>query len=419
MNMIKIFPGTLHGTINPPSSKSVLQRLFLGAALAGGKSVIHFHALNKDSQAMLSLIENLGSTVSRLDNKIVIQGNFSVNKKQFHCAESGLCLRMLAPVLAHSNKEITIEVSGTLQKRPQDFMQDDFRKLGVNFISSGGYPPIKMRGPIQAARIKMEAGFSSQFLSGLFFSLPLCAGDSEIELSALISKPYIDLSLEILHQFGIEIHRKGDMGYHIPGGQKFRPVQIKAEGDWSAAANWIVAGLTSGRIDIKGLKYPSHQADSRIIELMAQLGILYQFSDKGLEIQKQEYPGFEIDCSQTPDLVLPLVPMALAAKSKSVISGVHRLVHKESNRLDALLMEFSQLGAQMEQHEDELVIFPSELKGAELSSHHDHRMAMALAVAALRSNEPVFLHHPECVAKSYPAFWDDLKLLGGNFEFLV
>jgi len=256
---------------------------------------------------------------------------------------------------------------------------------------------------------------SSQFISGLMFALPLCDGDSDIVLtSPLQSESYADLTLDALKSAGISVHPK-EYGWHIPGGQTYKPRDYTVEGDWSQAAFLLAMGALGGQITVKGLNIGSRQGDRAVLDLMKRMGADISESDDGIICRKSNLRGIDIDASQIPDLVPVLATLGALAEGTTAISGASRLRLKESDRLKAMEHCLNTLGASVRQTADGLKIEGAgRLRGgAEISCFCDHRIAMSMAVAALMCDNPVIIEDAQSVNKSWPSFFDDYKKCGG------
>ncbi|MEN8119639.1 MAG: 3-phosphoshikimate 1-carboxyvinyltransferase [Bacteroidota bacterium] len=409
----KIQKSKISGEIAAPSSKSALQRLIAGAFLAEGKSVIGYKTLSEDASAGLNLISSLGATVEKGDDVIKITGGFKNYVRNVIIGESGLGLRMFSPILALNKNVFEITGKGSLLNRPVDFIVDTLKDFGVEINSNNGKLPLTIKGPYKNTKVDVDGEFSSQLLTGLLMALPLTDKDSELSVSNLKSKPYIDLTIEILRKFGIEINHDNYELFKIPANQKYKPINITTEGDWSGAAFLVVAGAIAGKIKITGIDLNSAQGDKAIVEVVENAGAKVESIDNGLIITKNQLIAFEYDATDTPDLFPPLVALAIYCKGTTIIHGVNRLTHKESNRALTLKTEFEKIGAIITLEGDKMLIEGGKINGTKVSSHHDHRIAMALAVAGLCAEGEMFIEDSGAVGKSWPDFFDDLENIGG------
>lgn len=291
-------------------------------------------------------------------------------------------------------------------------IEDALNQFGVKCTSSGGFLPLTIQGPIAGGKCNIDGSVSSQLLTGLLMALPLAAKDSEIIVNNLKSKPYIDMTIQILKSFGIIIHNKDYNLFQIPGNQKYIPHNYTVEGDWSGGAFLLVAGAVNGQLCVKDLRTDSMQSDKAIINALKLAGAKMKISENQIEISKSELQAFDFDATESPDLFPPLVTLASYCEGVSNIKGVSRLIYKESNRATALKDEFGKLNIKIEIKDDLMSVTGGQLRGAHVESHEDHRIAMALAVASLGATGRVYIRDSQCVAKSYPGFFDDLRHLG-------
>ena len=321
---------------------------------------------------------------------------------------------MFAAIAALSQQELILTGHSALCNRPADMIPGPLQKLGADCESDNGHLPLKINGPLKGGRVKIDGSVSSQFLTGLLISLPVVAADSEINVENLKSKPYIDLTIEILKKFGIHIEHQDYHRFFILGGQKYRPAEFKIEGDFSGAAFLLVAGALYGRIGVTGLNLNSCQADRAILDLLKQSGAQIEFSSDEIRVANSDLRAFACDATHFPDLFPPLVALAAGCKGLSRITGAGRLLYKESDRAAVLKTEFGRLGIDIQIEGDTMLIPGSRIRGGLVEAHNDHRIAMALTVAGLGADQPVTIDGAECVAKSYPEFFNDLKMVGGN-----
>ncbi|MBD5129196.1 MAG: 3-phosphoshikimate 1-carboxyvinyltransferase [Ruminococcaceae bacterium] len=413
---IKITPKKLHGTVTVPPSKSVAHRMIIAAALADGVSTITNLCSSMDILATMDCMRALGAKIdfhgagSAEGDTAVIEGIKKIpDKAVLDCHESGSTLRFLIPVACALGVETGFLGSAKLPQRPITPFTDEFPKHGVTFDFSkapGGCTlPCSVSGKLTAGRFEIDGGLSSQFITGLMFALPLLDGDSEIILTShLNSKPYIDITLGVLRDFGCEIMETKN-GYFIKGKQRLKPFSGKVEGDYSQAAFFRVANSLGSELKILGLNENSLQGDRKIME------ICDSFDKDGAP--------FEIDCSDIPDLVPVLTVLACFCKGTSRLTNIARLRFKESDRLSVTAECLNAMGGKVTVHEDSLEIEGvNELRGGEIEGHSDHRIPMSMAVAATRCASPLVIRGAECVKKSFPNYFDVYGQLGGEVDVL-
>jgi 3-phosphoshikimate 1-carboxyvinyltransferase len=286
------------------------------------------------------------------------------------------------------------------------------RALGASCSTNGGKPPIAVQGPLSGGETEVDGASSSQFLTGLLMALPLCPNDSALHVRNLKSKPYVRMTLSLLREFGISVrHSAGLDRLEIPGRQSYRACRYSVEGDWSGASFLLVAGAVAGRVEVDGLDACSPQADRAVLEALRKAGARVRVANGRVEVSGGNLCGFEFDASDCPDLFPPLAALACSCSGESRIVGAMRLRGKESDRGEALAAELGKMGARVRLEEDSMVIRGGRLRGGKVDSHNDHRIAMACAVAALRSEKGAAITNAECVSKSYPGFFRDLESL--------
>jgi 3-phosphoshikimate 1-carboxyvinyltransferase len=291
-------------------------------------------------------------------------------------------------------------------------IEEALSQLDVICTSTGGFLPLTIQGPIKGGRCEIDGSVSSQLLTGLLMALPLAAKNSEISVNNLKSKPYIDMTIQILKSFGITINNMDYSLFQIQGNQKYVPHNYTVEGDWSGGAFLLVAGAINGEMTIKGLRTDSKQSDMAILDALKLAGAKMKLYENKIEISKSELTAFDFDATESPDLFPPLVALASYCKGISTIKGVSRLVYKESDRAATLREEFGKMSISVSIKDDIMSITGGQPVGARVESHEDHRIAMAVAVAALGSTGRIYIRDSQCVAKSYPDFFDDLRHLG-------
>jgi len=393
-----------------------MQRAVAAALLAEGVSVLSRPGFCDDSRTALEAARGLGAEITASDQAVTIRGGFSPRVDRIDCGEAGLSLRMFSPIAALSSRAITFHAQGSLRNRPAGMIEATLRQLGCRCSTCAGFPPVRVQGPLQGGDAEVDGAVSSQFLTGLLIALPRAENSSRLQVRELKSKPYIDLTIEVLEQFGIHIHHERHAIFDLKGGQSFQAAAITVEGDWSSAAFLLVAGAIAGKVTVRGLSENSLQADRRILEALDACGARMKSTAEGIQVEGERLRGFTFDATDCPDLFPPLAALACHCRGKTRIEGVHRLAHKESRRAEALLQELGRLGAKLQIEGDRLEIDGTRLEGGEVDSHGDHRIAMAAAIAGLQASGPVHIRGSNCVAKSYPQFFDDLQLLGGTID---
>ncbi len=408
----KVKGAQVSGSIEAPASKSFSQRALVAAMFANGTSVLTKLGMCDDTESVMGAIQALGAQVSQDENGITVVGGTKVNEnKSIHIGESGLATRLFAPVASLFSHQVTIEGRGTILTRPMTLVVEPLEALGVKVESNNGYLPLRITGAAQGKEITLDASLSSQFLSGLLMALPLAKGDTTINVTKLSSKPYIDMTLVVLENFGIEIINDNYERFIIKGSQSYQATNYQIEGDWSGASVPLVMGAIGGDyITIKGLNINSSQADRAIMEALVSAGARMDVTHEQITVYSSDLDGYEFDATDCPDLFPALAVLAAHSSGTSRIKGTSRLTHKESDRatvLKELMNEFS-INCTLEGDymiiEGGSVVTPS----TPVDSRGDHRIAMAAAAMSLSCTSEVTITHSEAVDKSYPAFWNDL-----------
>jgi 3-phosphoshikimate 1-carboxyvinyltransferase len=410
-----VHPSTIQGMIPAPASKSMMQRACALALLHPGKTVISNPGNSQDDLAAISIIQQLGATVRSENEQLIIHSTGIINPTGIvDCGESGLSFRMFSAIAALGKVEVQINGSGSLRNRPMHFLETVFPLLGVQCRLDHGHLPATVCGPMIPADIHIDGSQSSQYLTGLLFAMASAAQKQvTITVNNLVSKPYIDLSLAMLSHFGYDVHHED---YHLfkinPVIKRTETIYVDIEGDWSNAAFLLVASVLAGPISISGLNTHSTQADKAILTVLQDCGATLENRGKNLIVVcPQPLKPFHFDATHCPDLFPPLVALAAHCAGQSVIKGISRLAGKESNRAQTLKEVFERMGIPIQLDENDMLIRGGEIHSAKVSSHHDHRIAMAAAIAALRARGPVEINDAEAINKSYPSFYSDLQML--------
>jgi 3-phosphoshikimate 1-carboxyvinyltransferase len=399
-----------------------MQRACAAALLSNGQTIILNPGHSNDDKAAIEIIKALGADVVVRDDQIIFS-SFGVIPRttEINCGESGLAIRMFTPIIALSDKEITINGEGSLLSRPMDFFDKVLPQLGVKITSKEGKLPITIQGPLQPKDIEVDGSLSSQFLTGLL--LAYAAGNANnvsLKVNNLKSKPYIGLTLDVMKQFGLQLPENinnEEFVFNNNTTNNSQPVtrNYTVEGDWSGGAFLLVAGAIAGPITVRGLDLSSTQADKAIIDALMAANAGIAMDAKGIQLHPVEMNAFYFDATDCPDLFPPLVALAAYCKGKTTIKGVSRLAHKESNRAITLQDEFDMMGVTIDLEGDDMIIHGGGIvKGADVQSHHDHRIAMACAVAGLKADSEMVIEDAQAVKKSYPDFWQDLEKLGAG-----
>ena len=383
------------------------------ALLADGESTIGNLELCDDTRSAIHCIEALGSEVTYIDDSTIkVHGGFAPRTNNLHIGESGLATRLFTPVASLHNQPITINGEGTILYRPISMMIEPLRQLGVEVRDGGGFLPIQVCGPMQGGEVSVDGSISSQFLTGLLLSLPMAQSDTTIYVKDLKSLPYVDMTIDTARRFGVEIAHKDYSEFFIEGFQQYKATNYMIEGDWSGAAPMLVAGAVTGEVTVNNMSCLSLQADTAIIKALISAGAEVESTDNTVTVRHRRLKAFEFDATHCPDLFPALAALAANCKGTSTIYGTERLLHKESNRAVTLAEEYAKAGIEIDIDEPNVMrIRGGKIHGCTIDSHGDHRIAMSMALAALTADAPITIDGAECVAKSYPSFFDDLEQL--------
>jgi len=401
----------IKGVVKAPPSKSVAQRAIAIASITNGVSEILNAGDSDDVKSVIRVCKSLGADIQNIDNKLIIRGGIKTPSIPLDCGESGLCIRMFAPIVATLSDKIVLTGCGTLKNRTMVMLENSIKALGVNCHSTNGFIPITVQGGYKNEFVKIDCSQSSQVLTGILIAAPLLKNDLTIEVENLKSKPYIDLTSEVMHYFGVTVKNQNYQKFIIKKTECYRPAKINVEGDWSGAAFMLVAGAIAGEIRVENLNLKSKQADIAILDVLSKTGANILLNDNSVTVSKNKLECFEFDVTDCPDLFPPLFVLAVYCKGNSIISGIERLKHKESDRVFSLCREFSKLGIKTQIFENHIIIKGSQPSLGVVESHNDHRVAMALAIASLQSTGKIEIKGTEVVNKSYPGFFRDLACI--------
>ncbi len=404
-------PGSLRGALTPPCSKSYAQRALAAALLAEGGSELHGIDFCDDTLSALRCIETLGARVVRSGPALRIEGGLRPRGGRLFTGESGLATRLFTPIASLWHEPVRIEGEGTLLARPMGALLEPLRTLGVAVCDRGGRLPLEVCGPMRGGAVTVDGSLSSQFVTGLLLALPLAAGETTVRVTDPVSTPYIDMTLDTAARFGVEICRNGYEEFFVEGMQRYAPATMEIEGDWSAAAMLLVAGATAGEVCVRNIRTLSKQADTAVIRALERAGAGLVCEAGSVTAARRPLRAFEFDATHCPDLFPALAALAAAADGTSLLRGVRRLRHKESDRAEAIRSEYGRLGIEVVIDDDTMAVRGGAVRGGRVSAHGDHRIAMSLAVAALRAGGEVVIEGAECVSKSYPSFFEDLQRL--------
>ena len=423
---VLIKPSELSGNIRAISSKSDVQRALIAAALAKGKTKVHFTTLSDDIKATVSVLSAMGAEIDLLyANDEYVATVCGIEKMgeniTLNANECGTCARIILPVAAALSYSFTLTGKNGLLKRPFKDLCDCMAQNGTN--CSADLLPITTSGRLKGGRYEICGDVSSQYISGLLFALPLLDGDSEIVLKTpLSSVGYVSMTIKTLSIFGIEVNRTNN-GFFVKGGQKYKAQSdYIAEGDWSNAAFWLCGGAIGSKdgISVSGLSMASPQLDSIIFNVLHNMKARIEKDESGIiTVKKSPMHGIKVHGDSFPD-ILPIIATTLCiAEEGGSITGGERLRIKESDRIATTTAMLKALGADIKSTDGGFEIYGVDrFIGGEVDSANDHRIAMCAAVASGRCVGDIIIHGAECVNKSYPTFFEDFEKLGGKYSVI-
>ena len=419
---IKIYPSKCSGEIKIPSSKSMGHRAIICASLANGKSIISNLDYSDDILATIDGMRKLGANIQCEKDRLIIEGieNFdSLKENIIDCNESGSTLRFFIPIFSLTEEKISFIGKNRLLKRPQKIYEKIFKEQNLYYFQDED--KIEIEGKIKAKEYLIDGNISSQFISGLLFTLPLLEENSIININPPFeSASYIDLTMEVVKEFGITINKVTPLRFEIQGGQKYIAKDYKVEGDFSQLAFFAVLGALNNNLKCVGVNLNSKQGDKAIIDILKKSGVKIEEIEEGYLIHKGKIKDCEIDLGDCPDLGPILNVLAMYGEGEFKIFNAGRLRLKESDRISAMEEELKKLGVEIETTEDEIKILGKKnyLGNIEVFGHKDHRIVMSLAIAGTMLEKPIIIDGAEAVEKSYPKFFQDLESLNVKVEYL-
>lgn len=413
---VKIVGQPLQGELEILSSKSDGHRILICAALADRETKIEINNTSEDIEATIDCLRALGAVIEREDNRITVQPIRKLPEEiVIHPRESGSTLRFFLPVVAALTDKAFFTGEGRLPDRPLTPLQKTMEENGTRF--SNEKLPFYTLGKLKGNSFQLPGNISSQYISGILFAAPLIEGEVKIHLtSPLESSPYVDMTIETMKRFGIEVDFDGEV-FTVKEGRYISPGEIQVEGDYSNGAFFLAAGALEGPVEVSGLRQDTLQGDSKVLDILQEMGADIQINEN-IIIAKKELKGTKVDLSEIPDSLPILAVVASFSHGETVFFNGERLRYKETDRLMTTARMIRDLGGEVEEIGDGLIIKPVPLKGGETSSFGDHRIAMAAAIGAIGCTEEVIIDRAEAVNKSYPNFYEDYKSLGGVVDVI-
>jgi 3-phosphoshikimate 1-carboxyvinyltransferase len=406
----------IDGAATPPPSKSYTHRTLFAASLSP-HSLIKNPLSADDTLSTLWACRKMGAFFVRNRDFLYFTGVKQINRGYFYCGNSGTTLRILIGLTAASKdwKPAILDGDESLRKRPNLELVKALNSLGA--VVDGNFPPVRVSGTFKGGEVVLKAE-SSQFLTSLLMSLPLAKVDSAIRVTGLKSKPYIDITLHVLQQAGIEVEKEGDT-FYVQSEQDYRLAKFFIPSDFSSASYLIAAGLLAGKVEITGM-FDSKQGDRRIVDIVRQMGGKIRWDrEKGvITTEKSELEGIEVDCSDTPDLAPTIAVLGAVAKGRTAVVNAPHLRLKEVDRIKGVVDNLKRLGVEAKELPDGFEVEGGEVKGGVADSLGDHRLAMAFSLLGLVAEREVIVRNCEAVSVSFPKYYDVLRKIGADVEFV-
>lgn len=420
MNSLTLYPiARVEGTVNLPGSKSVSNRALLLAALAHGTTRLTNLLDSDDIRHMLNALQSLGVRyeLSADKTQCVVQGLgrafASQEPLQLFLGNAGTAMRPLCAALCLGSGEFTLTGEPRMEERPIGHLVDALREAGaqIHYLKNEGYPPLTIDAKgLWGGEVHVNGSVSSQFLTAFLMAAPLASGDTRIKIQGeLVSKPYIDITLHIMQQFGVQIEHDNYQTFYIKGNQAYQsPGEFLVEGDASSASYFLAAGAIKGKVKVTGIGRHSIQGDTRFADVLEKMGAKITWGDDYILAEQGALKGVDLDLNHIPDAAMTIATTALFAQGKTIIRNIYNWRVKETDRLTAMATELRKLGVEVVEGEDFIEVTPSaQLKHAAIDTYNDHRIAMCFSLVAL-SDTPVTINDPGCTSKTFPDYFDKL-----------
>ena len=426
MEKITLSPiSAVEGTINLPGSKSLSNRALLLAALAKGTTKVANLLDSDDIRHMLNAFGSLGVKYQLSDDKTICEieglgGSFNIQDGlSLFLGNAGTAMRPLTAALCLKGQktgEIILTGESRMKERPILHLVDALHQAGaeIRYLENEGYPPLAIRNSgIKGGKLKIDGSISSQFLTALLMSAPLAENDTEIEIiGELVSKPYIDITLSMMKDFGVHIENHDYQKFYVKCNQSYiSPGKYLVEGDASSASYFLAAGAIKGKVKVTGIGKNSIQGDRLFADVLEKMGAKITWGEDFIQAEHDELHGIDMDMNHIPDAAMTIATTALFANSETVIRNIYNWRVKETDRLTAMATELRKIGAEVEEGEDFIRIQPlafNQFKHADIETYNDHRMAMCFSLIAL-SNTSVSILDPKCTSKTFPKFFYEFE----------
>jgi 3-phosphoshikimate 1-carboxyvinyltransferase len=424
----RITPSAVSGEVSAPPSKSYTHRAVILASLAAGESIIHNPLISDDTLYTIDACRSLGADIRLDSDRLKITGTGGKirvsDKQRIFVGNSGSTIRMVAPLAALGQGRVILDGGSRLRQRPIGDLLSALNSLGISVssLNNNGCPPIEVQGGrFTGGEVTISGVASSQHISALLMVAPYTEEGISIKTArGLHSRPYINITIDIMRAFGVKAVNKGYQEFMVKGGQEYKARDYRIEGDYSSAAYFFAAGAIGGRaVTVKNLKADSAQGDRHLLNILSEMGCSVEHHKGRIKLsRRQELSGITLDMGDYPDLVQAVAVVAAYARGKTKITNIAHLRLKESDRIGDTAAELARMGIKVEASDNSMTVHGGKPKGGEIEAHADHRLAMSLAIAALFANGNSIINGAEAVSKSYPQFFAELKKLGAKIEEL-
>ena len=426
---VRITPSSVSGEILAPPSKSYTHRAVIVASLAASESIIENPLLSDDTLYTIDACRSLGADIELKDDRLKIIGTggqirVAPEKQRIFVGNSGSTIRMVAPLAALGQTKVVFDGDSRLRQRPIGDLLSALQNLGVHArsLENNGYPPIEIQGGrFGGGEVKISGLVSSQHISSLLMVAPYTEEGISIKIAdGLHSRPYVDITIDVMRAFGIETENKDYKEFMVKGSQQYKARRYRIEGDYSSAAYFLAVGAIGGKpVTVKNLKADSAQGDRHLLTILSEMGGSVEHREEQVRISRnKELTGITADMGDYPDIVPTVAVVAAYAHGKAKINNIGHLKFKETDRLSDVAAELVKMGIRTDVTENTMTVYGGKPKGAEIEVHADHRLAMSFAIAALFAEGGSIISGAEAVSKSYPQFFTDLKKLGAKIEEL-
>jgi 3-phosphoshikimate 1-carboxyvinyltransferase len=425
---IRITPSAITGEVPAPPSKSYTHRAVIAASLAAGESLIESPLLSDDTLYTINACRFLGADIKLESDRLKISGTggkieVAANKDKIFAGNSGSTVRLIAALAALSQNKVILDGDSRLRRRPMGYLLSAIQSLGAKAVSleNNGCLPIEIRGGrLRGGEVATFGETSSQHISGLLLIAPYLENGLAIKVTNLRSRPYLDITLDVMRTFGAEVVNRDYKEFKIKGGQRYQARRYKIEGDYSSAAYFLASGaIGGGPVTVRNLTNSSAQGDKYLLHILSAMGCSVEQQKERVTVSRRdELKGVSLDMGDYPDLVPTVAVIAAYVRGKTEMSNISHLKFKESDRLSDTAAELGKMGIKAEVTDNAMIVYGGRPRGAEVEAHRDHRLAMSLAIAALFADGSSVISGAESVSKSYPGFFTDLARLEAGIEEL-